>query len=132
MPLECYRLSLGSCVNRQCIIFLLDTPRKSRAPRQESEPQATFSPCFGAPFMALPPSRYAQLLGARIQAHNVAVWLINTGWIGGPHGEGERIKLALTRAMVRAVLSGKLNNTETQLEPIFGLHIPVAVSGTAF
>jgi phosphoenolpyruvate carboxykinase (ATP) len=51
----------------------------------------------------------------------------NTGWIGGPYGEGERIKLALTRAMVRAVLSGKLNNTETQLEPIFGLHIPVAV-----
>jgi phosphoenolpyruvate carboxykinase (ATP) len=92
-----------------------------------TEPQATFSPCFGAPFMALPPSRYAQLLGARIEAHNAAVWLINTGWIGGRYGEGERIELALTRAMVRAVLSGKLNNTETQLEPIFGLHIPVAV-----
>jgi phosphoenolpyruvate carboxykinase (ATP) len=92
-----------------------------------TEPQATFSPCFGAPFMALPPSRYAHLLGSRIESHHVAVWLINTGWIGGPYGEGERIKLALTRAMVRAVLSGKLNDAETQLDPIFGLHIPVTV-----
>lgn len=92
-----------------------------------TEPQATFSPCFGAPFMARQPSRYAQLLGARIQAHNVAVWLINTGWIGGPYGEGQRIKLALTRAMVKAVLSGKLSDTETRIDSIFGLHIPVAI-----
>jgi phosphoenolpyruvate carboxykinase (ATP) len=77
--------------------------------------------------MALPPSRYAHLLGSRIESHHVAVWLINTGWIGGPYGEGQRIKLALTRAMVRAVLSGKLNDAETQLDPIFGLHIPVTV-----
>ena len=92
-----------------------------------TEPQATFSPCFGAPFMARQPVGIAQLLGARIQAHNVAVWLINTGWIGGPYGEGQRIKLALTRAMVKAVLSGKLSDTETRIDSIFGLHIPVAI-----
>jgi phosphoenolpyruvate carboxykinase (ATP) len=92
-----------------------------------AEPQATFSPCFGAPFMALPPSTYARLLGEKIQKHNVAVWLINTGWSGGPYGEGQRIKLALTRAMVRAVLSGKLRDVETRPDPTFGFHIPVAV-----
>jgi len=92
-----------------------------------TEPQATFSPCFGAPFMALPPSTYAQLLGDKIQKHNVAVWLINTGWSGGPYGEGQRMKLALTRAMVRAVLSGQLSDTQTQPDPTFGVHIPVAV-----
>jgi phosphoenolpyruvate carboxykinase (ATP) len=91
------------------------------------EPQATFSPCFGAPFMALPPSIYAQLLGDKIQKHDVAVWLINTGWSGGPYGEGQRMKLALTRAMVRAVLSGKLSDVQTQPDPTFGLYIPVAV-----
>ncbi|MEO6786296.1 MAG: phosphoenolpyruvate carboxykinase (ATP), partial [Chthoniobacteraceae bacterium] len=73
-----------------------------------TEPQATFSPCFGAPFMALPPATYAQLLGDRITKHNVAVWLINTGWSGGAYGEGKRIRLSLTRAMVSAVLSGNL------------------------
>jgi phosphoenolpyruvate carboxykinase (ATP) len=91
------------------------------------EPQATFSPCFGAPFMALPPSIYAQLLGEKIQKHNVVVWLINTGWSGGPYGEGQRMKLALTRAMVRAVLSGKLSDMETQPDPTFGVQVPVAV-----
>ena len=92
-----------------------------------NEPQATFSPCFGAPFMALPPSTYAQLLGEKIKKHNVAVWLVNTGWSGGPYGEGQRIKLALTRAMVRAVLSGQLSDVQTQPDPTFGVHIPVAV-----
>jgi len=94
-----------------------------------TEPQATFSPCFGAPFMALPPRIYAQLLGEKIEKHNVAVWLINTGWSGGPYGEGARIKLALTRAMIKAVLSGKLSDAETQPDPIFGVHIPVVVPG---
>ena len=89
------------------------------------EPQATFSACFGAPFMALPPSTYAKLLGEKIQKHNVGVWLINTGWSGGPYGTGERIKLSLTRAMVRAVLSGALENVQTQTDPIFDLNIPV-------
>lgn len=92
-----------------------------------TEPQATFSPCFGAPFMALPPSTYARLLGEKIQKHNVAVWLINTGWSGGPYGQGQRIELALTRTMVRAVLSGRLSDVETRREPTFGLQVPVTV-----
>ena len=92
-----------------------------------TEPQATFSPCFGAPFMALPPSTYARLLGEKIQKHNVAVWLINTGWSGGPYGKGQRIKLALTRTMVSAVLSGKLSDVEARREPTFGLQVPVTV-----
>lgn len=94
-----------------------------------TEPRATFSPCFGAPFMALPPGTYAQLLGRKIARHNVAVWLINTGWNGGGYGDGQRIKLSLTRAMVRAVLSGELLNAETRRDPIFGIHIPLAVPG---
>jgi phosphoenolpyruvate carboxykinase (ATP) len=92
-----------------------------------TEPQATFSPCFGAPFMALPPSTYAQLLGDKIAKHKVAVWLINTGWSGGAYGLGQRIKLSLTRAMVRAVLFGALTGVETRPDPIFGVLVPVAV-----
>lgn len=69
----------------------------------------------------------AQLLGEKIAKHNVAVWLINTGWSGGSYGDGQRIKLALTRAMVKAVLSGKLSEVDTQSDPTFGVHIPVAV-----
>ena len=90
------------------------------------EPQATFSACFGAPFMALPPSTYAKLLGEKIQKHNVDVWLINTGWSGGPYGKGERMKLSLTRAMVKAVLSGALKEVKTSPDPIFGLNIPIS------
>jgi phosphoenolpyruvate carboxykinase (ATP) len=93
-----------------------------------TEPQATFSPCFGAPFMALPPSTYAQLLGDKIAKHDVAVWLVNTGWSGGAYGEGQRMKLSLTRAMVRAVLSGKLTDVATRPDPTFGIGVPVAVS----
>ncbi len=94
-----------------------------------TEPQATFSPCFGAPFMALPPSTYAKLLGEKIAKHDVAVWLINTGWSGGAYGEGHRIKLPLTRAMVSAVLSGQLADVATRPDPIFGVQVPVAVPG---
>ena len=90
------------------------------------EPQATFSPCFGAPFMALPPGTYAKLLGDKIAKHSVDVWLVNTGWSGGSYGEGERIKLAFTRAMIKAILSGKLRHVETKVDPIFGLTIPVS------
>jgi phosphoenolpyruvate carboxykinase (ATP) len=94
-----------------------------------TEPQATFSPCFGAPFMALAPSTYAQLLGEKIDHHNVSVWLINTGWSGGSSGDGQRIKLALTRAMVKAILAGSLNKVKTKPDPVFGVHIPVEVPG---
>ena len=95
------------------------------------EPQAAFSPCFGAPFMALPPSTYAKLLGQKISAHNTAVWLVNTGWNGGPFGEGQRMKLSLTRAIVKAILDGSLVNVETRTDAIFGLHIPVSCPGVA-
>jgi phosphoenolpyruvate carboxykinase (ATP) len=77
--------------------------------------------------MALPPSTYAQLLGEKIEQHNVSVWLINTGWSGGPCGDGQRMKLALTRAMVKATLSGSLNNVQTKPDPVFGVHVPVEV-----
>lgn len=94
-----------------------------------TEPQATFSACFGAPFMALPPSTYAHLLGKKIEKYNVAVWLVNTGWSGGPYGEGQRMKLGLTRALVTAVLSGELRDVATRSEPAFGFRIPVSVPG---
>jgi phosphoenolpyruvate carboxykinase (ATP) len=94
-----------------------------------TEPEATFSPCFGGPFMALPPLTYAQLLGKKIAQHHVQVWLLNTGWTGGPYGTGRRIHLASTRAMVKAVLSGALKDTSWQADPIFGISIPRACPG---
>jgi phosphoenolpyruvate carboxykinase (ATP) len=94
-----------------------------------TEPEATFSACFGAPFMALPPLTYAQLLGERIAKHNVAVWLVNTGWSGGPYGTGQRIKLSSTRAMVKAVLSGALKDAAMNPDPIFGISVPVSCPG---
>jgi phosphoenolpyruvate carboxykinase (ATP) len=95
------------------------------------EPQAVFSPCFGAPFMALPPSTYAKLLGEKIAAHHTDVWLVNTGWSGGSYGEGQRMELSLTRAIVKAILDGKLANVETRPDPIFGLRIPVSCPDVA-
>jgi phosphoenolpyruvate carboxykinase (ATP) len=96
-----------------------------------TEPEATFSACFGAPFMALPPLTYAQLLGERIAKHHVAVWLVNTGWSGGPYGTGQRIKLSSTRAMVKAVLSGAMKDAPMNTDPIFGLGVPVSCPGVA-
>ncbi len=93
------------------------------------EPQATFSPCFGAPFMALAPTVYAKLLGDKLSKHNVDVWLINTGWSGGGYGQGQRIKLAFTRAMVKAVLSGALKNAATKPDPTFGIAVPLSCPG---
>ncbi len=102
------------------------TAKVAGTERGITEPQATFSPCFGGPFMALPPSVYAKLLGEKIKKHNVDVWLINTGWSGGPYGIGNRMKLPLTRAMVKAVLNSSLKNIETKKDPIFGVQIPVS------
>jgi phosphoenolpyruvate carboxykinase (ATP) len=93
------------------------------------EPQATFSPCFGAPFMALPPTVYAKLLGDKIAKHDVDVWLVNTGWSGGAYGQGQRIKLGFTRAMVKAVLSGALKDVPTKADPIFGIAVPQSCPG---
>src|SRR5690606_12658465 len=93
------------------------------------EPSATFSTCFGAPFLPLRPSVYAELLGKKVQEHGAQCWLVNTGWTGGPYGVGSRMKLAYTRAMVNAALSGALDDVETVVDPVFGLHIPVRVPG---
>ncbi|MCP4330435.1 MAG: phosphoenolpyruvate carboxykinase [Alphaproteobacteria bacterium] len=89
-----------------------------------SEPQATFSTCFGAPFMPRHPSVYARLLGEKIQRHGARCWLVNTGWSGGSFGVGERMKIAHTRAMVRAALDGQLTEVATTPHPDFGLAMP--------
>ncbi len=88
------------------------------------EPQATFSTCFGGPFMALDPSVYAKLLGEKIAVHHVKVWLVNTGWTGGPYGTGHRMEIGHTKAMLRAALSGKLDGVEMRVDPVFGLRVP--------
>jgi phosphoenolpyruvate carboxykinase (ATP) len=90
------------------------------------EPQATFSTCFGAPFMVHHPGVYAELLRERIARHKADCWLVNTGWSGGPYGEGQRMKIAYTRAMVRAALDGRLANVATEPDAIFGVHVPVS------
>jgi len=91
-----------------------------------TEPQATFSTCFGAPFMVLSPTVYANLLGEKIARHNVNVWLVNTGWTGGPYGVGQRMKIGYTRAMVRAALDGSLADVATVPDANFGLAVPTA------
>ncbi len=93
------------------------------------EPQATFSTCFGAPFMALPPTVYAGLLGDRIKEHQVKCWLVNTGLTGGPFGVGQRIKIAYTRAMIHQALKGGLDDVPMELDPIFHLRVPVNCAG---
>jgi len=89
-----------------------------------TEPKATFSTCFGAPFMPLHPGKYAALLGEKIKKHQVQVWMVNTGWTGGPYGIGKRISLAYTRAMVCAALNGKLAEVEFEKHSTFGMLIP--------
>ncbi len=91
-----------------------------------TEPQTTFSACFGAPFMPLHPSEYGNLLKEKIRQHNVSCWLVNTGWSGGPYGVGSRMKIKYTRAMLNAALEGKLNNVKFKQEQFFGLHIPTS------
>lgn len=89
------------------------------------EPQATFSTCFAAPFLPLHPSVYAELLGKRITEHETNVYLINTGWSGGPYGVGKRISLKYTRAMVSAALSGELEGCRYELDPVFNINVPL-------
>jgi phosphoenolpyruvate carboxykinase (ATP) len=91
------------------------------------EPRATFSNCFGAPFLPRPPLVYARMLGERLQRHSARCWLVNTGWTGGPYGRGRRIPLEYTRAIVDAILSGALESVRFVPEPVFGLQIPEGV-----
>lgn len=93
------------------------------------EPQATFSACFGAPFMALHPTVYARLLGERIAQHQVKCWLVNTGWGGGPYGVGRRIPIAYTRRTVQAALNGELDDVPMRTHRIFGFQVPSACEG---
>src|SRR5215210_6403970 len=95
----------------------------------ESEVEATFSTCFGAPFLPLPPTTYSTMLSDRLREHGTRCYLINTGWSGGPYGTGARIDIAGTRRMVRAVIGGELDNAETRQDPNFGLHVPLEVPG---
>ena len=93
------------------------------------EPTATFSPCYGAPFMPRHPSVYGRLLGDYIDANNVPCWLVNTGWTGGPYGEGQRISLKNTRLLLNAALTGALANSDMRVDPVFGFDVPLAVDG---
>jgi phosphoenolpyruvate carboxykinase (ATP) len=90
------------------------------------EPQATFSACFGAPFMPRHPGEYAAMLAERLERYGVRAWLVNTGWTGGPYGTGERMNINHTRSMVRAALSGALDGVPTATDPIFGVEVPTA------
>lgn len=92
-----------------------------------TEPQLTFSTCFGAPFLPLHPTRYAEMLGEKMRRHNVNIWLINTGWTAGPYGVGHRMKLSYTRAMITAALNGELDHVQYKTHDIFGLQMPVTV-----
>jgi phosphoenolpyruvate carboxykinase (ATP) len=94
-----------------------------------TEPQPTFSACFGAPFLPQPPAVYAHLLGERLERHGAKVWLVNTGWTGGPFGEGERMPIAATRALLNAALSGRLDDAEYRTDGLFGFEVPIEVPG---
>jgi phosphoenolpyruvate carboxykinase (ATP) len=105
------------------------TAKVAGTERGITEPKVTFSTCFGSPFLPLHPGVYAGMLGEKLKRHNARVWLLNTGWTGGPYGVGQRIKLGFTRRMVTAALSGELDNVETWTDPIFGLAVPVRIDG---
>ena len=103
------------------------TAKVAGTERGVTEPKETFSTCFGAPFLPRPPALYAQMLGKLIEKHRVSVWLVNTGWTGGPYGAGHRMNLAWTRAMLRAALAGKLAHATFTPDPVFGILVPDAV-----
>jgi phosphoenolpyruvate carboxykinase (ATP) len=116
---------------QQAMYYFLSgyTAKVAGTERGVSEPQPTFSACFGAAFLVLHPTRYASMLGELLREHRSNVWLINTGWSGGPYGTGKRIKLAYTRAIVNAALAGEIDDVPRQVDPFFGLATPVEVKG---
>jgi phosphoenolpyruvate carboxykinase (ATP) len=105
------------------------TARVAGTERGVVEPKVTFSTCFASPFLPLHPGVYAKMLGERLARHRARVWLINTGWTGGPVGTGTRIKLSFTRRMVHAALGGELDDAAAWTDPIFGLAVPERVEG---
>jgi len=96
-----------------------------------TEPEATFSTCFAAPFLPLHPTRYAEMLRQKLVRHRCPVWLVNTGWTGGPYGKGKRMSLTHTRALLRAALTGTLENVAYDTDPVFGLQVPHECSGVS-
>jgi len=105
------------------------TAKVAGTERGVTEPQATFSACFGAVFLVWHPTKYAEMLGELLRRHKAHVWLVNTGWSGGAYGTGQRMKLAHTRAMVRAALAGQLDDIPVRTDPIFGLSVPTSIEG---
>ncbi len=122
---------IARLTNEQAMYHFLSgyTAKVAGTERGVTEPQPNFSTCFGAPFMPLRPGIYAELLGDKIQKHGAKVWLVNTGWTGGPYGVGSRMKLAYTRRMITAALNGELDDVPMVEEPFFGLSIPQAIQG---
>ena len=105
------------------------TAKVAGTERGVTEPEPTFSTCFAAPFLVLPPDHYAELLLERVEKHGTKVWMLNTGWIGGAYGTGERISIAHTRSIVRAIVEGRMDAVTTHQDPVFGLHVPDSVPG---
>ena len=105
------------------------TAKVAGTERVVNEPEATFSACFGAPFLVLDPSVYSKMLGRKMREHGTAAWLVNTGWSGGAYGVGSRMKLAYTRRMVDAALEGELDEVATIPHPVFGVGVPVECPG---
>jgi phosphoenolpyruvate carboxykinase (ATP) len=105
------------------------TAKVAGTERGLTEPEATFSTCFGAPFMTLSPNVYGRLLGQKIREHQPDVWLVNTGWTGGAYGVGHRISIQHTRAIIHAALGGQLTNVAFEEDPIFGVRVPMQVPG---
>ena len=100
------------------------TARVAGTEKGVTEPKATFSTCFGAPFLPLNPNVYAKMLGEKIAKHSARVWLVNTGWTGGPYGVGSRMKIRYTRAMITAALSGQLDHVGYEKHPVFNIDVP--------
>jgi phosphoenolpyruvate carboxykinase (ATP) len=103
------------------------TAKVAGTERGVTEPEPTFSTCFAAPFLVLPPDHYADLLLDRVKRHGTTVWMLNTGWTGGAYGVGQRISIAHTRSIVRAIVEGRLDGVTRHLDPVFGLQIPDTV-----
>jgi Phosphoenolpyruvate carboxykinase (ATP) len=117
--------------HEQALYYFLSgyTAKVAGTERGVTEPQATFSACFGDVFLVWPPTTYSKLLGARLRKYASHVWLVNTGWTGGPYGVGSRMKLDYTRTMVREALAGRLDEVATFTDPVFGLAVPKSVAG---
>jgi len=114
---------------QQAMYYFLSgyTAKLAGTERGVTEPQATFSACFGAVFLVWHPTKYAEMLGSLLKKHGSSVWLVNTGWSGGAYGVGKRMKLGYTRAMISAALSGALDKTPLRVDPVFGLAVPTAI-----